>query len=61
MAVSRAAYNRYEYGALRQDPVWFAVNGCFLAKSTFGNDGYFEQRPGKGKLNRNDKANGLYL
>lgn len=47
MAVSRAAYNRYEYGALRQDPVWFAVNGCFLAKSTFGNDGYFEQRPGK--------------
>lgn len=47
MAVSRAEYNRYEYGSFRQDPVWFAVNGCFLAKSTFGNDGYFEQRPGK--------------
>lgn len=47
MATDRSVFNRYEFGSLRQDPVWFGVNGCFLAKSTMGNDGYFEQRSGK--------------
>lgn len=47
MHTDRAIFNSYEYGIIRQSPVWFGVNGCFLLKSTVGNDGYFEQRPGK--------------
>ena len=47
MAVNRATYNRYEYNALRKEPIYFAVNGCFLEKSTPGNDGYFEQKSGQ--------------
>lgn len=47
MVADRAEYNQFTKGIMRSDKVWFAVNGCFLAKSTFGNDGYFEQRPGK--------------
>jgi predicted phosphodiesterase len=46
MAHRRAEYARYDYNALRKDPVWFGVNGCFLDKSTEGNDGYFEQSAG---------------
>lgn len=45
-AVSRAQYNRFEYGTVRREPSWFAVNGCFLTKSETNNDGYFEQRAG---------------
>lgn len=45
-AVSRAQYNRFEYGTVRREPAWFCVNGCFLSKSEIGNDGYFEQRSG---------------
>jgi len=47
MIAKMSHYNRYEYGVLRKDPVWFGVNGCFLAKSTEGNDGYFEQSSGE--------------
>lgn len=47
MVTDRAIYNQFTMGKMRSDVVWFGVNGCFLAKSTFGNDGYFEQRPGK--------------
>lgn len=47
MMVDEDYYNRYDNGALRQDPVWYGVNGCFLRKSTIGNDGYFEQSSGK--------------
>jgi len=47
MVADRAEYNQFTMGKMRSDKVWFAVNGCFIAKSTFGNDGYFEQRPGK--------------
>lgn len=45
-AVSRAQYNRFEYGCVRREPAWFCVNGCFMTKSEPGNDGYFEQRSG---------------
>ena len=47
MCADRAEYNHYAHNTMRSDKVWFGVNGCFLAKSTYGNDGYFEQRPGK--------------
>jgi len=47
MATDRATYHQYTNDVLRADNVWFASNGCFLAKSAFGNDGYFEQKPGK--------------
>lgn len=45
-AVSRAQYNRFEYGTVRREPAWFCVNGSFLTKSEIDNDGYFEQRAG---------------
>ncbi len=47
MATDMTKMNRFEYGTLRQDSTWFAVNGCFMNKATLGNDSYFEQRPGR--------------
>ena len=44
--ISRPVYNRFEYGTVRREPAWFAVNGCFLNKSEVGSDGYFEQAAG---------------
>lgn len=47
MQTDRNVYNTFEYNKIRQDPSWFCVGGCFLRKSVEGNDGYFEQNPGK--------------
>lgn len=44
--ISRPVYNRFEYGVVRREPAWFAVNGCFLSKSEIGSEGYFEQKAG---------------
>lgn len=44
--ISRTIYSRLEYGKIRKEPSWFAVNGCFLSKSELGSENYFEQKAG---------------
>ena len=44
--ISRPVYNRFEYGMVRREPSWFAVNGCFLSKTELDTEGYSEQKAG---------------